>query len=1102
MRLPLFCRLVLHVLLGSIAGSASAAVCHSVGSASWNGIADAAPWDCPTTGPGDSFEVESGHTITITAPIQWTQVTPVASPGRGPSLTVRDGGRLVCRLADGCTGIDWDGGLIVEGSGQLTARGRYLDLDRAIPGLVDTAAEAGLLPAGDVVPCPVWNFSGFVSDCALGDPNHVALVYPHAEATASILASVAAIQPGDTWIWVDPDISDPDDAPVDENFPYEVVFADADFAGAGTHAVVVLDVRQTDPNDPIDNDGPEAHYPTSLRQIRQATVDPGAPTTQGSLDGRPFLLFVDPAVLPRIAVYSKPGDPADGWVREELVGRFVRPFCGAGIPCPYAWRIVRTYDALADGLSPYGDCPGGSGTCDALEVYTPFGLDRAVAPGDSLLVDYGFAPGDLALVRRDVRLRDAGPSQAAPPGRHRLDLSSLTGDDRLDLRAVIVEDTAIELDRTDGAGSSFVDVWVRDPYHGTGNSIFSMQDADDWHWERVSVSLNLRPGVAITRPHGVTWGSGPDAGEITGWQVDQLGWRYVADDWISCGGNGGVTGSEITGRRVRFQWASDLSSSQQFASDNSTCPRNFDAHWIDAECVQCSTPAAGVLGNRIGRYEGLLVIASSGHIGPGAGALAGVETMQDVMVLGSTYSAPNAPVDHFVYAHIDGCGGGQQHAFFGQLNDVEQRNGLVRDSLLRRGFYRTESATSESPGMVGDAVFENVLFLDTGDIDEAPGCPGAPDYGTRNPPIDACPVGVIPPDRPAQCEGLRINPRIGTDAGIQWRNVTMAQRPRSPISFASMLFSNDASAPYSQIDGFLFWKPSPPLGTTSQTPGQEWPIYCPTGARCAQILALQQEPHCFASSFEAIEGGGHEGLYPSETVSGEPLDLAGPARGDFTPLAGGRADGAGCGIEGGSEAPGIADWRPMHRWLRQAPETASRPHEAWLDSDGDGMRDVFEVRYGFDRLLGDEEPDGIPDGMQDPDADGLGNEDEDRHGTDPRVADSDGDGLLDGFEVAGGLDPLHDGTGDARQGALGDGDADGLDNLAEQQAGTAPDDPDTDGDGYDDGEEAAAGTDGSNPFSHPMPGRLPVLGGVGLATLATLLAGLGAAVSYGGVRRR
>jgi hypothetical protein len=166
------------------------------------------------------------------------------------------------------------------------------------------------------------------------------------------------------------------------------------------------------------------------------------------------------------------------------------------------------------------------------------------------------------------------------------------------------------------------------------------------------------------------------------------------------------------------------------------------------------------------------------------------------------------------------------------------------------------------------------------------------------------------------------------------------------------------------------------------------------------------------------------------------------------------------------------------------------------------MRDVFEVRYGFDRLLGDEEPDGVPDGMQDPDADGLGNEDEDRHGTDPRVADSDGDGLLDGFEVAGGLDPLHDGTGDARQGALGDGDADGLDNLAEQQAGTAPDDPDTDGDGYDDGEEAAAGTDGSNPFSHPMPGRLPVLGGVGLATLATLLAGLGAAVSYGGVRRR
>ena len=1103
---PLRPFLLLSLLASSLpvalAGAAAAAVCHSTSSGSWNGIGDAARWDCPTTGPGDSFEVEAGHTITITAPIQWTQVTPLPAPGRGPSLTVLDGGELVCRVADGCTAIDWDGGLIVQGSGRLTVRGEYLDLGGASPGPVETYEEAGLLPAGDVVPCPVWNFAGFVSDCSLGDPNQVALVYPHAEEPPEVLAALTQIQAGDTWIWVDPDLSDADQAPVDENFPYEVVYATADFAGAGTHGIVVLDVRQTDPNDPIDNDGPDAHYPTALRQIRQATVVAGAPTSQGTLDGRPFLLFVDPATLPHLAVYSKPGQGTDGWAREELVGRFVRPFCGVGIPCPYAWRIVRSYDALPDGLSPYGDCPGGSGSCDALEVYAPFGLERPVAAGDELLVDYGFAPGDLALVRRDARLRDAGASQVAWQKRKSLVLQDLTNDDQLDLRAVIIEDTSLDLDRTNGGGSSFVDVWVRDPYHGAGDSVFSMEDADDWHWDRVSVSANLRPGAEILRFHGVTWGNDPDSGEITGWQVDRLGWRYVADDWISCGGNRGLTGSDLTARRVRFQWASDLSSSQQFASDNPTCPDNFDVQWVDAECVQCSTPGAGVLGNRTASYEGMLILAASGPIGPGTGVDPNPPTMQDVMVLGSAYTAPNAVVDRFVYAQIDTCGQGQQIAFFGQNVLVDHRNGLVRDSLLRRDFYRTDSAAEGVPGMLGDAVLDNVLFLDAGAVDESAGCPGSPGYGTRNPPVSACPVGFSAPDRPGVCEGLRINPRVGTDAGIRWSHVTLAQRTRSPLSFSTQLMSNEGGAPYSTIDAFLFWKPASPFGTTSPTPGQEWPVYCPTGSRCNQILALQSEPHCFSSAFQVIEGGGNEAAFPAGTVAGESLDLEGPARGDFTPAPGGRADQASCGIEGGGEAPGIADWHAMHHWMRQPPETASRPHEAWLDSDGDGMRDVFEVRYGFDRLQADEEPNGIGDGLQDPDADGLGNEDEDRSGTDPLLADSDGDGLLDGFEVAWGLDPLHDGTGDPTQGALGDGDADGLDNLGEQQAGSDPTDPDTDHDGFSDGVEVAAGTDPGDPLSHPVGSQLPALEGAGVATLAALLVGLGLAAARGRPRRR
>ena len=66
-------------------------------------------------------------------------------------------------------------------------------------------------------------------------------------------------------------------------------------------------------------------------------------------------------------------------------------------------------------------------------------------------------------------------------------------------------------------------------------------------------------------------------------------------------------------------------------------------------------------------------------------------------------------------------------------------------------------------------------------------------------------------------------------------------------------------------------------------------------------------------------------------------------------------------------------------------------------------------------------------------------------------ADSDGDGLLDGFEVASGFDPLLPGDQDA------DPDADGLDNLAEQRAGTDPLDPDSDDDGVGDGDEVAAG---------------------------------------------
>jgi YD repeat-containing protein len=59
--------------------------------------------------------------------------------------------------------------------------------------------------------------------------------------------------------------------------------------------------------------------------------------------------------------------------------------------------------------------------------------------------------------------------------------------------------------------------------------------------------------------------------------------------------------------------------------------------------------------------------------------------------------------------------------------------------------------------------------------------------------------------------------------------------------------------------------------------------------------------------------------------------------------------------------------------------------------------------------------------------------------------DDDGDGMLDEFELANQFDPL-----DKTDAAL-DTDEDGLTNLAEQNAGTAPRDSDSDNDGYLDG---------------------------------------------------
>ena len=73
------------------------------------------------------------------------------------------------------------------------------------------------------------------------------------------------------------------------------------------------------------------------------------------------------------------------------------------------------------------------------------------------------------------------------------------------------------------------------------------------------------------------------------------------------------------------------------------------------------------------------------------------------------------------------------------------------------------------------------------------------------------------------------------------------------------------------------------------------------------------------------------------------------------------------------------------------------------DSDGDGLRDGFEKRYGVtSHLRADSDGDGVVDSAEDNDGDRLSNLGEQRFGTHPGRADSDRDGRPDGAEDADG----------------------------------------------------------------------------------------------------
>jgi hypothetical protein len=157
-----------------------------------------------------------------------------------------------------------------------------------------------------------------------------------------------------------------------------------------------------------------------------------------------------------------------------------------------------------------------------------------------------------------------------------------------------------------------------------------------------------------------------------------------------------------------------------------------------------------------------------------------------------------------------------------------------------------------------------------------------------------------------------------------------------------------------------------------------------------------------------------------------------------------------------TDGDGIADGEEA---LPGADGFVTDPGQA--DTDRDGLDDPFEVAAtSTDPSRRDTDGDGIADGDEDGDADGLSNRGEAEAGTDPSRPDSDGDGLGDGIEVALGLDPTRrDSDGDGILDGDEDGDGDGLTNRNEVARGTDPGRADTDGDGFDDPTEIELGTD-------------------------------------------